>query len=158
MVRSDARLGVGSRRNRWQQAAPHPTRTPGTLAREAVTVAVSFMCGPPFVLPRHRNDSSANVRSYTTLPCGPIVLSWRRNKHVTRLTTQANGPLWPWRPHMTPTCGRVTVGGSNLGGHMGAATISEVFPSPITVLVGHAGTGKTNTSLGLALALAKEGY
>lgn len=41
---------------------------------------------------------------------------------------------------------------------MGAATISEVFPSPITVLVGHAGTGKTNTSLGLALALAKEGY
>ena len=33
----------------------------------------------------------------------------------------------------------------------------EVFPSPITVLAGHAGTGKTNTALGLALALAHEG-
>ena len=36
--------------------------------------------------------------------------------------------------------------------------ISEVFASPITVLVGHAGTGKTNTALGLALALAGEGF
>lgn len=41
---------------------------------------------------------------------------------------------------------------------MAASTISEVFPSPITVLLGHAGTGKTNTALGLALALADEGY
>ena len=41
---------------------------------------------------------------------------------------------------------------------MTAQTISSVFPSPITVLVGHAGTGKTNTALGLALALADEGY
>ena len=37
-------------------------------------------------------------------------------------------------------------------------SLSEVFASPITVLVGHAGTGKTNTALGLALALAAEGY
>lgn len=41
---------------------------------------------------------------------------------------------------------------------MAASKISEVFPAPITVLVGHAGTGKTNTALGLALALADEGY
>ena len=41
---------------------------------------------------------------------------------------------------------------------MGAATISEVFPSPITVLVGHAGVGKTNIALGLSLALADAGY
>lgn len=36
--------------------------------------------------------------------------------------------------------------------------ISEIFSAPITILVGHAGTGKTNTSLGLALALADEGF
>lgn len=41
---------------------------------------------------------------------------------------------------------------------MAASKISEVFPAPITVLVGHAGTGKTNTALGLALALADEGF
>jgi len=37
-------------------------------------------------------------------------------------------------------------------------SISAVFDAPITVLVGHAGTGKTNTALGLARALAREGY
>ena len=36
-------------------------------------------------------------------------------------------------------------------------SIAEVFPSPITVLVGHAGTGKTNAALGLARAFAREG-
>ncbi len=41
---------------------------------------------------------------------------------------------------------------------MAASKIYEVFPSPITVLVGHAGTGKTNAALGLALALADEGF
>lgn len=41
---------------------------------------------------------------------------------------------------------------------MAATKISEVFPASITVLVGHAGTGKTNTALGLALALADEGF
>lgn len=39
-----------------------------------------------------------------------------------------------------------------------ATLLSEVFDSPITVLVGHAGTGKTNTALGLARALADEGF
>jgi len=29
--------------------------------------------------------------------------------------------------------------------------------SPITILVGHAGVGKTNTALGIALALAERG-
>ena len=37
-------------------------------------------------------------------------------------------------------------------------SISAVFDAPITVLVGHAGTGKTNTALGIARALAHEGY
>lgn len=37
-------------------------------------------------------------------------------------------------------------------------TLSKVFDSPITVLVGHAGTGKTNTALGLAVALSAEGF
>ena len=37
-------------------------------------------------------------------------------------------------------------------------SISEIFSSPITILVGHAGTGKTNAALGLALALADEGF
>ena len=37
-------------------------------------------------------------------------------------------------------------------------SISAVFDAPITVLVGHAGTGKTNTALGIARALAREGY
>ena len=41
---------------------------------------------------------------------------------------------------------------------MPPTTISDIFGSPITILVGHAGTGKTNASLGLALALADEGY
>ncbi|MBR3234528.1 MAG: hypothetical protein IKG11_02825 [Atopobiaceae bacterium] len=41
---------------------------------------------------------------------------------------------------------------------MQASTMAEVFGAPIIVLVGHAGTGKTNTALGLALALAHEGY
>lgn len=41
---------------------------------------------------------------------------------------------------------------------MDATTLSQVFPSPITVLVGHAGVGKTNIALGLSLALAQEGF
>ena len=41
---------------------------------------------------------------------------------------------------------------------MAQPTISEVFSSPISVLVGHAGVGKTNISLGLALALADAGF
>ena len=41
---------------------------------------------------------------------------------------------------------------------MNATTISQVFSSPITVLVGHAGVGKTNIALGLAVALADEGF
>ncbi len=41
---------------------------------------------------------------------------------------------------------------------MAPTSISQVFDSPITILVGHAGTGKTNTALGLALALSAEGY
>lgn len=36
--------------------------------------------------------------------------------------------------------------------------LGSLFTSPVTVLVGHAGVGKTNVSLGLALALAAEGY
>lgn len=36
--------------------------------------------------------------------------------------------------------------------------IADIFPSAITVLVGHAGVGKTNAALGLALALADEGF
>ena len=41
---------------------------------------------------------------------------------------------------------------------MSATTISQVFTSPIMVLMGHAGVGKTNIALSLALALADEGY
>ena len=41
---------------------------------------------------------------------------------------------------------------------MSAYTIADAFPAPITVLVGHAGVGKTNIALGLSLALAPEGY
>ncbi len=36
--------------------------------------------------------------------------------------------------------------------------ISEVFASPITILVGHAGTGKTNAALAISRALAAEGF
>ena len=39
-----------------------------------------------------------------------------------------------------------------------ARTLAHVFSSPITILVGHAGTGKTNAALGIARALASEGY
>ena len=41
---------------------------------------------------------------------------------------------------------------------MAQTTISDVFSSPITVLVGHAGVGKTNIALGISLALADAGY
>ncbi len=41
---------------------------------------------------------------------------------------------------------------------MASETIDALFGAPITVLVGHAGVGKTNTALGLALALADEGH
>lgn len=41
---------------------------------------------------------------------------------------------------------------------MQPTSIAEVFSSPITVLVGHAGVGKTNIALGLALSLAHEGF
>lgn len=41
---------------------------------------------------------------------------------------------------------------------MQTASLAEVFDSPITVLVGHAGVGKTNIALGLAVALAEEGF
>ena len=37
-------------------------------------------------------------------------------------------------------------------------SISEVFTSPITILVGHAGTGKTNAALAISRALAAEGF
>ena len=41
---------------------------------------------------------------------------------------------------------------------MSPAKMSMLFSAPITVLVGHAGTGKTNTALGISLALAAEGF
>lgn len=41
---------------------------------------------------------------------------------------------------------------------MAPTSISQVFGSPITILVGHAGTGKTNAALGLSLALTHEGF
>lgn len=41
---------------------------------------------------------------------------------------------------------------------MQTTTVADTFPSPITVLIGHAGVGKTNIALALALALADEGY